>query len=105
MPWVRVPAQASQGGNAQHYIFHACKEATWAHCKFQKALGASSRTYDGGMEHNRRTVHVLQLFSCPPDHLTHMVNGIGPNTYLWVFVKGIPGKAYGPFFAIAPPLA
>ena len=41
--------------------------------------------------------------AAPPDHLPHMVNGIGPNTCLWVFVKRAPGKAYGPFFAIDPP--
>ena len=28
---------------------------------------------------------------------------IGPHTCLWVFVKGEPGKVYGPFFAIGTP--
>ena len=39
----------------------------------------------------------------PPEKLPDLVNGRGPGTCLWVFVRGVPGKVYGPFFAIGTP--
>ena len=62
--------------------------------------GASSQTYDVGIQTNRRTSNVLQLFSCLPEKLPHMVNMIGPGLY--VFVKGLPGKIFELFAATAP---
>ena len=103
MSWVRVPAQAFQGGYAQHYTFYASRDqqdgqvGTWTFCKHLRTLNAR------GIQLNRRTLHVLQLFGCPPDHSPRMVNEIGPNTRLWVFVKGEPGKIFSPFAAIGPP--
>ena len=44
----------------------------------------------------------MQVLGCLPPKLTHMVNRIGPDTCLWVFVKGVPGKVHGPFLATAP---
>ena len=38
-----------------------------------------------------------------PEHLPRMVNGKGPVACLWIFVKGIPGKACGLFFCNRPP--
>eukprot|EP00614_Pseudopedinella_elastica_P019519 CAMPEP_0172647244 /NCGR_PEP_ID=MMETSP1068-20121228/240652_1 /TAXON_ID=35684 /ORGANISM="Pseudopedinella elastica, Strain CCMP716" /LENGTH=34 /DNA_ID= /DNA_START= /DNA_END= /DNA_ORIENTATION= len=32
MAWIRVPAQASEGDYAQHFIFHTCMKATWTRC-------------------------------------------------------------------------
>ena len=72
--------------------------------RFTRYLCASSKTYDVGIQPSLRTLHVLQLFGCLPDKFPHMVNGIGPDTCLWVFVKGVPGKIFGSF-AATPPLA
>ena len=89
---------------AQHIALHACKETTWTHCLLYKILGAYSKTYDGGIQLiNGRTEHVSQLIGCLAQKFTHMVKGIGPHTYLWVFVKEEPGKALGPFFANGTP--
>ena len=49
------------------------------------------------------TVHVSQVLGWLPRNIKHMKNVIGPDTCLWVFVKGEPGKVYGPFFAIGTP--
>ena len=40
------------------------------------------------------TPRYFAVFCCPLGHLPRMVNGIGPNTWLWVFVKGEPGKKW-----------
>ena len=87
MPWVRVPAQASKGGYAQHCISHAYMETTWTHCQLKKVLGASSKINDGGIRLKSPHCACFKVIRVPLDHLSYMVNGIGPDTCLWVFVK------------------
>ena len=69
---------------------------------FTRHLEASSKTYDGGIQPNRRTLHVIQLFGCLPVKLPHMVNGIGPGTCLWLSVKGCPASS-SVYLAHPPP--
>ena len=45
----------------------------------------------------------MQVFGWLPSNLPHMMKVIGPHTCLWVFVEGVPGKVFGPFFAIGNP--
>ena len=84
----------------RHFVCHASKDETWKLCLLYKVVGASSKTYDGGiLLINGRTVHVLQVFGLLPKHLSHMMKVIGPHTCLWVFAKGEPC----PLFAIGTP--
>ena len=77
---------------------------TWSFCLLYKVVGASSKTYNGGiLLINGRTVHVFQVFGWLPNELSHMMKAISPHTYLWVFVKEVSGKVYSPFFAIGTP--
>ena len=88
----------------RHLVAHISKDETWTVFLLYKVVGASSKTYDGGtLLINDRTVHVLQVFGWLPNDLSYMLNGIGPLPCLWVFVKGVPGKVYGQFFAIGTP--
>ena len=45
----------------------------------------------------------MQVFGCVIHMLSQMMQVIGPYTYLWVFVKGVTGKACGPFFPEVAP--
>ena len=52
---------------------------------------------------NHSTLHALPLLGCLPKKLPHMANGIIPDTCLWVLVKGVSDKIFGPFAVTAPP--
>eukprot|EP00614_Pseudopedinella_elastica_P028786 CAMPEP_0172622040 /NCGR_PEP_ID=MMETSP1068-20121228/117376_1 /TAXON_ID=35684 /ORGANISM="Pseudopedinella elastica, Strain CCMP716" /LENGTH=71 /DNA_ID=CAMNT_0013430065 /DNA_START=72 /DNA_END=290 /DNA_ORIENTATION=- len=71
MAWVGVPAQAAMPNIGYSMpvrrIFRCTSSLT-------RCLGASSKTYDGGIQPNRRTPYDLQLSGCLPDKLPHMVN-------------------------------
>ena len=45
----------------------------------------------------------MQVFGCVTHMLSQMMEVIGPHTHLWLFVKGVTGKVYGPFFPDGAP--
>ena len=45
----------------------------------------------------------VQVFGCVTHILSQMMQVLGPHTHLWVFVKRVTGKVYGPLFPDGAP--